>query len=801
MLVRIDVGPGGPLGPLAILPELPDARLAMIEGLNGVGKSLAVRLLLACTGVNPYPRASASWFSLCEGLGPFTLTITNLRGAQQIRWVADSRDWLALGSDDPPTFHELSIDGRAADLPAVRQLLAVYRIAGDEGILDTLANQASDEAERVNRWARGVAGPTSGPLVTLEAAVHDALTALGEVTTATYAQLQRDLVDAQTSLDTSSSRANELRTRSDALREASEIASRLATLRQRTPGLAARLTQLDRDLAEARRSSADAAERVARLAGKVAGAAKFTRELNLARRNLERHRKRLSDETLRGSAAAAPLNIEARADVVTSRRDELNEQLSALLAEQLTLDTAPVMRGVLETLVGHLTMAEGRGLSDQVAVEDAETGLALTVRQTRVGMQTRRGILEGQPPPPEAERLGREIHRVRRDLARVDELLTILGNVGRYRQLVDRAEQRLDIALANTDPKAAAQLHALEEQRRRSEEQVLTLAAERAALVQQLGGDTDSSVEALTGQLNQQLAALDLTDTAQLADMSGQAQRDTSDAEYAVANARENVTRIRRDLARADADVQRALSAVRTSPRLGWLRDGNALTAAPATTTTQALQVLDPLREVATQVQDRLAGHRAQLGAVVQALRGIASQLRGEDLRADTYVRELQTWFGAQYSEWFSNPTIRKELLPDATGDIVVDLPTAQVQWTEAGIGRTRPLEAFSSGEQAFAYTRARLGTLDDQAARPANRLLVLDEFGAFIAHDRFGALLAYLQQRADTHPEDQVLVILPLSRNYAQLAEATFGDEAAHFAALADQVRTQRYATQVLGA
>jgi hypothetical protein len=88
---------------------------------------------------------------------------------------------------------------------------------------------------------------------------------------------------------------------------------------------------------------------------------------------------------------------------------------------------------------------------------------------------------------------------------------------------------------------------------------------------------------------------------------------------------------------------------------------------------------------------------------------------------------------------------------------------------------------------------------LDEQANRPANRLIVLDEFGAFIAHDRFGALLGYLLERAEHHLEDQVLVILPLSRNYAQLAEASFGDEAERLKALAAEVQAKRYVVQVL--
>jgi hypothetical protein len=796
MLIQIETAP---IGPLTVLPELPDARLAMIEGLNGVGKSLAVRLLQACTGESPYPRSSASWTSLCDGLGPFTISVSKLNDADSIRWVGDTRDWLTLGPDDPPTFHELSIDGAPADLRAVQRLLAVHRIAGDEGIVETLANQAIDEADRIGRWARAVAGPTSGPLVDLEEAAQSAIDAVGDWTTDGYAQLERELAEAQRAIVDGSERAEALRAHRDALLEAKDLGDRLTNVRQRAPGLEARLSELDRELADAQRASAAAADEALRLAGTLAGASQLTKELKLARNNLERHQRNLSGETQRLSVAAAALGIPPLLANATDRRAELEGRLAELIAEQEALDTAPVMRGILDTLVGHLDLAEQRGLAEQVAIEDAEIGLELTVHQTRAGMASRRGILEGQPPPPETERLDREIQQARREVAFVEDLIGVFDSVERFRRLANQAEERLGRALASTDRRAAARFQRLEESRRENDEVVLSLAAERAVLAQQLGGDATGSEEALSGQFEAQLRSLDLPDGSRLVELIGQAQQETALAEQGVVSARELATRLRRDIARADADVQRSLETLRTGPGLAWFRNANPIIADPTSTSHQALGTLDQLRAQAIRVQDRLAQHRAQLGAVAQALRGIASQLRGEPLRADAYVNELQVWFGAQYSEWFSNPTIRRELLPNATGDIVVDLPTGQVQWNEPSGGRSRPLEAFSSGEQAFAYTRARLGGLDEQANRPANRLLVLDEFGAFIAHDRFGALLSYLLERAQHHPEDQVLVILPLSSDFAQLAEASFGDEARRLAALAEQVRTKRYVVQVL--
>ena len=116
--------------------------------------------------------------------------------------------------------------------------------------------------------------------------------------------------------------------------------------------------------------------------------------------------------------------------------------------------------------------------------------------------------------------------------------------------------------------------------------------------------------------------------------------------------------------------------------------------------------------------------------------------------RRSSTFRNSNRGSGKHFSSWFNNPLVRRELLPSAEGEIVVNLATREVVWTESGSVRSRPLEAFSSGEQAFAYTRARLAVLDEDQNRPPNRLIALDEFGAFIAHDRLTGLLAYLRER-----------------------------------------------------
>jgi hypothetical protein len=106
-----------------------------------------------------------------------------------------------------------------------------------------------------------------------------------------------------------------------------------------------------------------------------------------------------------------------------------------------------------------------------------------------------------------------------------------------------------------------------------------------------------------------------------------------------------------------------------------------------------------------------------------------------------------------------------REQLFDSASTVEFDSSDLAVKWTTPdGMRRRRPLEAFSSGEQVFAYTRAKLETYRGLKDRTDYLVVFLDEFGAFVARDRFGELMRYVQMSVLGAIADQVVVMLPTS-------------------------------------
>jgi chromosome segregation ATPase len=789
-----------PIGALRVLPLLPDAQLAVLEGLNGIGKTLTVRLLQICTGTMPYRVGSPAWPSLCRGLGEFTIRITGISGANTIEWTADTREW--LNYDDVATlpFKRVAVDGSACRLSDVRRLLIVHRLAGDETLIETLAQQAENGEGAVRRWARIARETTNSPIGRLESAATDALRMLGEWTGSRYASLGEEIKKSEAHVLSLNGELLAAAERKSKLTKVVELRRDVERYRSIAPDLRSRIQTVDDEIVTARQELERTQSRLIRLAEHAARTEPAIRELQNAERTLRRNQDKLTRAIGSVATAAAALGIAPSRQAVNDEMHALRGKIQALSTKQLSMDSAPAMRLLLDGASSIFAGGELRGLGDQVAFDDPETDLQLTVRNIRAGFSNRRNQLEGQPPPPEALAVLEQLRSMQTRLVQVERLAEQLTSVERYRRLALANESRVDRALAIANPSANAQLQVLQRQRRQLDATILDLAGERAALRQQLGDLGGEPLGVLQARLQ---VLMSETNVAQedLAAVVESATSNEQSARVASAQAEQVLADLRRDVARAEADVRRTIRSLARSGELGWLGSEivGQLEITSGSDLTQQLAALDRLRAQLESAAERIGTHRVQLAAVEAALRGVGRHLRGLDAEATEYVPQLEKWFSRKFGEWFNSDKIRAELLPEADGPITVDVREREVRWSEGLRERSRPLEAFSSGEQAFAYTRARLAQLDEEVAAAPNRLIVLDEFGAFIAHDRLSGLLSYLKRRVQKYETDQVLVILPLSHDYASEAENSIGTQKEQFERFARQVAADRFLVRVL--
>ena len=128
-----------------------------------------------------------------------------------------------------------------------------------------------------------------------------------------------------------------------------------------------------------------------------------------------------------------------------------------------------------------LTQGEEAGLADEVAVEEPETNVSLTVARTRSGMSNRRRALEGHPPPPEAEAVQEQLDAQIRRKAQVAALLARMDDIDRFERLVQKNEERVRTAVAAWPAAGSGGVRALEEEKVQLDDEIVQLAGRRRA--------------------------------------------------------------------------------------------------------------------------------------------------------------------------------------------------------------------------------------------------------------------------------------------------------------------------------
>lgn len=769
---------------LPLVGELPDWPLARMEGYNGIGKSLTVRLLQICTGVQPY-RAARAWEGLRNGLGACEIRVDALADGGEIRWAIDARRWpvdLQPIGDDWDGL-EVEVNGRRASLAEVAKLLSVHRLAGDVGLAETLGEQVEADRLTFEKWSSPLTDAEKSPLRAVEDRFGAAADLVGRVDIDATARAREALARTGEELERERESLARHTARQTALADALELRSQLTQARGAGQAADERIAAIDSELSPRNERRAELVEQIATLEAEAARSKEAATELERARRRHGTHQDKL-DAALRTLveladrigidpqelAAAEPVeDLDAR---LAALRAEAQADLDGLLERRAAIDAAPMMSSLLGDLAGRLAAAEDAGLGRQPLLDPSD-GVALTVAELRDRLEQRRGTLGARSPSEQGVALGERIERAVERLRAFDDVPGVRDEIARRSRLAGDADEAIRKLVAAVDSSAAQRLEELVRRRHQLDAEIHALSYERTSLLKRR---RPPDIETLEERLEAAVRAAG-TSVPGLADELQVQAAAARDAQVAFDRAADAARGADETAAEHHATLQRVVRALNDDADLEWLRQANRARV-PRVDDDPGRQVeaLAALAVVLSRASDRAGRARGQVQGISAALRALHDRLAGHPagVAVTAYLEEVTNGYGIEFARWFDEEHVRNELFGDAArvSDVDLHADRLEVVWeTSSGDSRARPLEAFSRGEQAFAYTRARLASLDNSLPRARNRLIVLDEFGAFIAHDRLSRLIEMLAERRDRRPDDQHLLVLPLANDYAEAA------------------------------
>ncbi|GHJ57005.1 hypothetical protein Nm8I071_63120 [Nonomuraea sp. TT08I-71] len=749
---------------LRIIEEIPDFPICKIEGYNGIGKTNAIKLLRLCTGDQPFENDIPAWQTFCRHLASARVEVTGLHGGRTIEMNLDPKRWPPKPEPLGNLLGSVTINGTAALPTDIPEILRVSHILTTETPLDILANRVLRAERDLTSWLEREAGQRQEDLDKLIGAIQE------RISDCLPSQLPQELHAADSArklLDAATSDLEEGKRLAGLLEKAVEVADRLEQVRGRGPEIDAKLREIRQRLDEldSRKRAID--EQIEGASASQTANKAAEHEFDLAQKHLVRQDKalRLVQTSLEKVAAAAGIAPERAS--ISNLRSVLSKRLTEMVDLLPQVNATPMLISVLTDLADRLEDGERHDLAESVLIEETDEFPEITVSQLRRLCQVQADKLARRRPSAQAEKLESDIDSVRNQLDALSQMTEKLDELDTAKANLHRAEERLRKAVEELPEQAARTVEELVAARNTLDEESRSLQGDEARLSQArdlLGGGLDEA--ALAAELHK------LCQEAQVdpGRVRGRRERHLAEVDeltrrqIAIQQQFEKASRIAAARASQILELSKKLA---TDPLYDWLRAAH-----------QELRQLhqhDGLRQA--EVLDRLSAHLAvarhrletsyrATSSVAQAFQQLHSLLRSPStgvVRTSRWDLAARSWLADQVRGWFNDDFLSAALF-DGAKDIRLDSSSLTVTWTGAGGRNEIPLAAFSSGQQAFAYTHARVAQLD-QGPASENRLIALDEFGSYLDAERMAALLDYLASRARANPSDQIVVILPLER------------------------------------
>lgn len=798
---------GNPSGGLKVIKHIPPTRPCRLEGRNGIGKSALIRLLVLLSGQQPYLDEPASWASLRRLIGATTVSIRGLTGKGSEASVLLTPD---LWPERPVEtvgewLGEFTLDGAPKPMAELFTLLEVVHLSGTERLADTLSQQTG----RLHRSVSMV----SARLGSLD----DARADLGEIAErllqASPAQDAIDRAQRKTAIDNLTEIAGRLsgaQLLANDLTEASTFAAlveggSVVEHEAKLKGLQVQLEEARSRVGQAEQAQVRALAELSKGTLVQKEIASRERRLQALKRTLTRQLARLTELAPRLEAAGLPSEVESLSHLQLQTLKQATESVETL-TQRLRLADASSRRThdenqLIDDVRGVLDDATRSGLSDTVVarVNDFD----ITVETLGAGL----GYLPATGSDLES------LTTANRELAELREIAELFAK----REITSRDHDELLEEMRHFDPDAADH-----DELRKNAADARTELDDATAVVRAINmriGALSRGALGDDGQVIDFAARLtEILDEHRVA--PDQLLPTLTTALMTVATlenqARETKARID-DLSRSEQRRRRMRSSLKresiTDHRKFWLSElADKLASAPESTSR---------RDKAPDQSHDSSGDSwtddEWPDSTWQGLADHVSHVKGTLDRLVAAVTGLEVTTARPVSMLATTPmdsavkvVVEEEALRELSAQPIVDAlfdggiltrvsldeGESTITWqTPEGESRTRPMSAFSSGQQALGFMRARLQQVADDAHE--NRLVFLDEFGAFVSAEQRRPLADLLTSSELQALTDQVIVVLPLQADYGRELDETTGELHLQYERRARAVQTQGYFTE----
>lgn len=768
-----------PRGGLKLIDKIPAHRPCRLEGRNGIGKTATIKLLSLAVGEQPYADDPAAWESLRRLLPDgATVTFAGLAGDLTANLTLTPSMWPEQPyADIGNLLGNLTVNGEPRPASELATLVTIHHLSGTERLIDTLKGRITEYETSLS-----VVHSRLKSLTATREEVGELADRL-EYISPKHDESERDLVATlSTSRDRNRAQAIEVRRRLTTVHRGLSLHAMLqdSDFQEHARTLADSIATAERARAEAKDldvliegilAELDSGDKAQRLL------ASAERKLNALIRKRNARMARLHTLSQQLAAHDLPLTTEKGtldSALVSQMAEEARAKCRQLEWRHRQSQMSDAQRRLHNELSVALDLAMESGLAQFsiVVVNDVE----VTVEE----------LARALTDPASTTATTPEDVDVAQDLASLlEEAATLLREQEAFVAAYDEEEQRVAQLREDTPEQDDLRVRLADTMSRRDAAESEALFATQIIGRLQARGVTKDGADAADAELTEILSGEDLEDAAELQPRTMDLTAELSHLDAQIDQAIAELSEVERRQASRQLRRREMQLAVTSEPSLAWLRTpGDESTPGdPADNPTWWLTAAERAHLFAERL-DRLVTE-------VAALEFAAST----DKAPSAHRRAIESVVEQDALADFAEPAIRDALF-DGGEALSVDLQRKTIAWSSlSGARQEKPLSTFSSGQQALGFIRARLRQLADQKA--GDRIVFLDEFGAFVAADRRHPLAELLKRDQLAALSDQVVIVLPLQVDYgAQLDDVT-GPLKERYAARAASINAHGYFTE----
>ena len=748
-------------GGLRVIPEIPNIARCWLEGRNGIGKTVAVRLLELVSGRQPFAARREEWTALRENVGPTVILITEFpshTGIRSIRVELTPEEWPTEPVPLGPELGSVIIDGKLSDSQSLRSYIDVIRIGGDESVVSQIRNRVRSDEAVVDRCAMAFESIAEESQTSLRPLIDelDALSDMSFHDADAAVTIARDsLAKCEAKFSKASQRKRDI-----------EALIRLTELRKEQSRIGPEVKALH-DAAKAKVDSltserTETAEELRKLVPQTAALARLQEQLDQLERLHRGRRERAARTTARAQRAAHTAGVTI--DNAQSLLRRVSRERLSLRRDRAALASLPELLELAEDLRSPLADVENSNLdAEVVAVVANDT--RLTAAALRHGIDKRSDELRENMAYAQLTKIDDHIRELDSRIFELRSVVSKARDAQRKAYLLSRVEGDIDEVARKLRQSTNNSYTSLSTRLERLDRDLADAIRQQAELrihLDQLGAGAGS---------NSLVQTIEKLET-RLLIASEDAPSIHCDVARYINQLAEDVLRHRSALKETE-DRRRALNAVfgrvmqliTRSADLEWLRRAlpSPYTLRTGLDRRTAYARLIQIGKAVQSVQSKIDRTLAQIATVQGSLRSIQESIATHRRPpANPLNRAFINRYEGQMTQYLSNPTISASIFEGGVFERFY-LIDGFVAWrTREGSLRRRPIEAFSSGERAFAYMLAAI--LSHEADSDSEcRVFVLDEFGAFVEEDRRSRLWHFLDERLlKAGLAEQVIVILP---------------------------------------